>query len=307
MVYGARKGPYRFILKRLESLDDVDLAAAVLESDCFRDLLEQTPLPVETFKRIVLLAPHQDDEIIGAGGTLLRASRSGADIHTVYVTDGALRPLPHTPFKSIEESVQVRNKEAAEVCRRLKANVHHLGISNVRLEPTRSHLQQLNELLRSIQPQVILTPWLLDWPAKHRFVNHLLWLMNRKHGMHDCEIWGYQVHTGILPNGYVDITEVADSKRSLLELFCSQNECYARYDHIAMGLAAWNARLVPSLKARFLELFAALPSTEYLGLIEKFYFGNLQRTYRGNAEVLPGVTKLHLEVCRQAKACKPNV
>ena len=113
----------------------------------------------------------------------------------------------------------------------------------------------------------MLVPWLLDTP-KHRIVNHLLWLANRCSTIPYCEVWGYQVHNSLIPNGYVDITAIAEEKWSILKRYTSQNLHLKRYDHMAKGMAAWNCRFLPDYKAdpvaRYVEVFCALPLHEHL-------------------------------------------
>jgi LmbE family N-acetylglucosaminyl deacetylase len=40
-------------------------------------------------RRIVVLAPHMDDEVFGCGGTLARAAAAGSEVRVVFLTDGA--------------------------------------------------------------------------------------------------------------------------------------------------------------------------------------------------------------------------
>ncbi|MBI2934851.1 MAG: PIG-L family deacetylase, partial [Chloroflexi bacterium] len=47
---------------------------------------EFIPIPQE--RRLLVLAPHIDDEVIGCGGVIGRLSRLGAEITVVYLTDG---------------------------------------------------------------------------------------------------------------------------------------------------------------------------------------------------------------------------
>jgi hypothetical protein len=154
-----------------------------------------------------------------------------------------------------------------------------------------------------LSPQVILVPWLLD-TAKHRIVNHLLWLANYRHPLPACEVWGYQVHNSLIPNGYVDITPVAEQKRRLIERYTSQVTYLRRYDHMAMGMAAWNCRFLPDYKAdpvaRYVEAFCALPLHEHLKLIESFYFRDLDVTYRG-MEVSEGMKQIHNAVAYESR------
>ncbi|GAH34396.1 unnamed protein product, partial [marine sediment metagenome] len=37
--------------------------------------------------KIVVFAPHPDDEIFGCGGSILKWMDEGYDVHIVYVTD----------------------------------------------------------------------------------------------------------------------------------------------------------------------------------------------------------------------------
>lgn len=39
-------------------------------------------------KKIVIFSPHPDDEIISAGGSLLRWKEEGYDVHIIYLSDG---------------------------------------------------------------------------------------------------------------------------------------------------------------------------------------------------------------------------
>ena len=48
-------------------------------------------------ERIVVLAPHMDDEVIGCGGTLARHVACGAEVTIVFLTDGRRGGKPGHP------------------------------------------------------------------------------------------------------------------------------------------------------------------------------------------------------------------
>jgi LmbE family N-acetylglucosaminyl deacetylase len=292
-------GPYRFLVRSWAGISDANLAARVLETEFFKHDLAPVRLPVEQLKSIVVLAPHMDDETIGAGGSLLIASSAGVNVHIVFVTDSL-------HFGEDSDSGRIMEQEAREVCSRIGATMHKLNLSNLAPKPDLSDVDQLSGIINDIRPQVIMAPWVLDYPPKHRLVNHLLWLSHQRRPLPDCEVWGYQVHNTPYPNGYVDITEVAEAKRDLIKCYEYQLENFYRYDHTAMGLAAWNSRYLPNIKgkgkARYAELFFTLPLDEFLRMVESFYLSDLDSTYRGDRKVVDGASAIHQMVLQGTRA-----
>jgi N-acetylglucosamine malate deacetylase 1 len=290
----AQRGPYRFAVKNWQGISDIELAARVLQVESFKSELDPLPLPIESAKSILVLAPHQDDEAIGAGGSLFLAGKAGANIEVVYVTDGEQNKVDQPADLKV-----LREREATGACRQLGAKMHQLRISNLLPQPALTDVDLLAEIIASVKPEIVMAPWLLDSPSKHRLVNHLLWLAHKRAGVvQNFEVWGYQVHNTPFVNGYIDITSVADKKRGLLECYQSQTR-FCRYDHMAMGLAAWNARLIEGTpNERYLEVFFALPGMEFFSLLERFYFRDFAQTYRGDSTVIGGAREIHRAVLK---------
>jgi N-acetylglucosamine malate deacetylase 1 len=290
----AHDGPYRFLIRRWNRISDIELASGVLGTEFFRRQLVPVPLPITKVRSILVIAPHQDDEVIGAGGALLLAARAGVRIDVLYLTDGAQRK----PGAAADRMALMRAEEARRVCERLGATAQSLNISNLSPAPTMAHLDLLARKIQELKPEVIMLPWLLDSPPKHRITNHLLWLAHQRVGLPNSEVWGYQIHNSLMPNGYVDITEVADAKRELIDYYQSQSRfrCYA---HIAMGLAAWNTHFLTSCPTpKYIEVFFTLPLLELLRLVETFYFVDFKATYMRDDSVIPGMLDLHHTVTR---------
>ena len=73
-------------------------------------------------KRILVIAPHADDEVIGCGGTIARAAGSGADVTLVIMATGGIKHY------HLEESVTTRDRLAE-----LEASSKSLGIARSRV------------------------------------------------------------------------------------------------------------------------------------------------------------------------------
>src|SRR5882724_2841134 len=68
--------------------------------------------------KILVLAPHMDDETLGCGGTIARHAQAGADVAVVFLTDGrygsgAIAALPEPERgRRQREYVEIRKEEA---------------------------------------------------------------------------------------------------------------------------------------------------------------------------------------------------
>jgi LmbE family N-acetylglucosaminyl deacetylase len=51
-------------------------------------LIPQHPSPPPNATRVLVIAPHPDDEILGCGGTLYQLAKQGALIKVVIATNG---------------------------------------------------------------------------------------------------------------------------------------------------------------------------------------------------------------------------
>ncbi len=300
----AHSSPYFFQRRDRSDLPEINLAAGALATEYFRRDLIPTPLPVSETSSILVLAPHQDDETIGAGGTLCLAREAGADVTVLFLTDGVVTDQ-ETPYSATQWPA-VREAEARKVCDRLQARMLQLRVSNITCDVSLEQIRQLAAIIEQTRPDVVLTPWLLDYPPKHRFANHLLFLADRLVGLPDFTVWCYQVHNTLFPNGFVDITAVADEKRALLGCYRSQNRHCHRYDHLAMGLSAWNSRWLPEtyrdFSEQYVELFATTSREAHLHLVERFYLPDLEATYEGHPAVVRAARRVHHAVMTRERA-----
>ena len=279
-------------------LPNIDVADRVVEAEFFRCDVVPSPVAFKDVASMLVIAPHQDDEVIGAGGTLLLARQAHISTSIVFVTDGVITDQ-ETRF-SDDEWIGIRENEAREVCGRLGSEMHQLGISNRSCQATLEHLRRLCDIIAQSKPDVVLVPWLLDAPPKHRYANHLLYLAHQLGRLPDFQVWSYQVHNTIHANAFADVTAVAEGKLDLLRCYRSQNENCRRYDHQAMGLGAWNSRFLPTMfrtmAEQYVELFYVSSRDEYFELIRHFYLPNLKYTYQGHPAVTEAATAIQAAV-----------
>ncbi len=99
----------------------------------FSDFAPPSKLPAqfaETTRRLIVVAPHPDDEVIGMGGMLADLVAAGRAVFVVAVTDGDASHPPHARWKG-RRIRDVRVREREEGLRRLAlpgCRIHRLRI-----------------------------------------------------------------------------------------------------------------------------------------------------------------------------------
>jgi LmbE family N-acetylglucosaminyl deacetylase len=116
----------------------------------------------------VIFAPHQDDEVLGCGGTIMRKLRAGAAVTVVFMTDGS---ASHPDLMAGDEMKRLRAAEALAACR-------ILGLSADRvlfLELKDGHLsnqhdeavQRVRDILQRLRPAQVFIPHYHDGSPDH--------------------------------------------------------------------------------------------------------------------------------------------
>lgn len=113
-------------------------------------------------RRILVLAPHPDDEIVGCGIAMRRALSQGAAVRVAFLSDGI--PAAHLlwPWQRPARGRRcVRRRREAEACARLLG--HAIALWNdIPTRTVREHLLELASLLRrlvaEIKPDAIWVP-----------------------------------------------------------------------------------------------------------------------------------------------------
>jgi len=162
--------------------------------------------------RLLVVAPHMDDEVIGAGGALVWHARARSSISVVFCAAGA------TP-----EEDRVRRAEARAVSEFMGfERVDWLDFPEGALSPNEEALsEQLEKLIRELQPAQIFCPYVADHHRDHSAAALALAAAIERCG-YQGEVWCFEVWSTLWPNVAVDISSVIAVKRKAIELYASQ-------------------------------------------------------------------------------------
>jgi LmbE family N-acetylglucosaminyl deacetylase len=184
--------------------------------------------------RVLVVAPHPDDEVLGVGGTMARFALEGRDVFVVIVTRGE-------PPLFAEEFIEQGRREALEAHELIgvRKTMFLEGFPAALLDTV--PLSQLNaallDVVEEIGPEIVFIPFAGDLHADHRKVAEAAMVSarpNRNHRIRSLlayEVlsetnWNANVYPAFRPNIYVDISEQVAIKLSALERFRSQLKAF---------------------------------------------------------------------------------
>ena len=186
---------------------------------------------------ILVVAPHADDEVLGAGGLVARAAARGARVHVAYLTISGFASDSSGTRSTPEE----RESEVDAACRTLgvtersvlfRGEEHHLKLDAI---PQAHLVGFLEEVLRDTRPTLAVVPCRGHHHQDHRaaaeasvaalrpapdtvgrpFVPHVI-----AYG-HSAAGWGGESFQ-VRPSVFVDVTAVIETKIAALACYKTQ-------------------------------------------------------------------------------------
>ncbi|GAA0787495.1 PIG-L deacetylase family protein [Roseibium denhamense] len=183
---------------------------------------------------VLVVAPHPDDETLGAGGFLLRARAEGHPIHWLIVTTIT------TDDGWPEEKVARREREITEVTDAFGfEKVHRLSFPAANLDQVKTSelVQSIGAVVRGVAPATLLLPHRGDAHSDHRVV-HDASIACVKWFRYPSVKWALVYETlsetdisarrddAFRPEVFVDVTDYIEEKLKILSIFGDEIQAY---------------------------------------------------------------------------------
>jgi len=169
---------------------------------------------VNSNSRVLVLAPHHLDEVIGCGGTMIKLAKRGAHIKVAYLTDSSYdgcagpscRLVPMEPGEVEESLTRLRCFEC-----------EHLDLPGSGICCDRDSCEKLAGVIEYYSPDLIFSPSLKEMHPDNKMTGLLAAIALKGYGgcltLYSYEVWG-----GLSPNTMVEITDVIDDKISAMNV-----------------------------------------------------------------------------------------
>jgi LmbE family N-acetylglucosaminyl deacetylase len=205
-------------------------------------------------KRVLVICPHIDDDVIGCGGVLKQHATAGAKLTSVYLRDGGT--IRENEAKEAGKTIGLSEliflrwgtSERASLVRKSRPGMK----ADFAIDESTS--TALREIIEQTRPEVVYIPFFLDPHPDHAAAAHLFdSAMKGGPTVEACYL--YEVWSPLIPNVLVDITQQAETKRRAVNAHQSQVETINMSEGI-LGLNAYRAQMnrIPGYAEAFLRV-----------------------------------------------------
>jgi LmbE family N-acetylglucosaminyl deacetylase len=181
-------------------------------------------------KRILVVAPHPDDETLGAGGTMAKFASQGHEV-AVLVVSGHLPPL-YT--RADYDRTVAEAHDAFRILGVSQSRFLEIPATRIGLEPISEVNGRIAAVVREVNPQILLCPF-PDRHIDHRLVFDSVMVAARPVGngrgiellaayetLSETHWNAPHIEPAFSPNWIVDITAQMEQKTRALECYASQ-------------------------------------------------------------------------------------
>jgi LmbE family N-acetylglucosaminyl deacetylase len=186
-------------------------------------------------RRVLVLAAHPDDEVLGMGGTVaMHAQWRGDTVRIVCVTDGSSTQYPGDAAKRAQKEEEAR-RAAAELG---VTDYVHLDLPDMHLD-TLAHVEVnrvVEEHVRDLRPQVVYTPQ-PDVNLDHRALFDSVAVATRPstgqsvrrlltYAPTSSTEWTPAPLNWFVPNWFVDVSETLERKLAAFAHYATEQRPY---------------------------------------------------------------------------------
>ncbi|WP_422123965.1 PIG-L deacetylase family protein [Planococcus sp. X10-3] len=224
----------------------------------YRSNREITPLG--DARRVLVFAPHIDDETIGVGGTIRKHVSNGAEVHIAVITDGK---NSNSSSSQQQNLANIRKDELYAIQDSLGfSSITYLELPDGEVKNADSSAP-LQQVIEQLKPDMIYTPSLIDAHPDHVYSAHLLADALEESAASGVTVREYEINCPVPPeeiNCVIDITAEFPVKKRATEAFKSQVIAFDGF----LALSSIKASLIKDPSIKYVETFIESKSSEFI-------------------------------------------
>jgi len=177
--------------------------------------------------RVLIFAPHNDDEVLGVGGTIAKLAASGNEVFVCEVTTWKENPDGF-------EKIQKQAVQAHDILGVKDTFFLNIPVVHVKETPTHIKNKKFQDVVNEIRPEMAFIPHIGDMHVDHGETAQAAMVALRPIGNPQLKaIYAYETLSEtewnipntsnvFIPNAWSDITETFDKKIEAMKCFTTQ-------------------------------------------------------------------------------------
>ena len=217
-------------------------------------------------KKVLVIAPHPDDETLGCGGTLLKLKNQGCELYWLIMTN-VVRSSNYS-----RQWINIRQQEIGKVSKLYEFNkIFKFNLQPAKLDqmPQDNLVSKISEIFFEVQPDTIFIPNRGDIHSDHRITFEATMSCTKSfrfpyvkrvlmyETISETEVSPSLVENSFIPNVFIDVTNHIDKKLKIMNTYASEVGAhpFPRSDKNILALATFRGA---SVNVSYAEAFMLL-------------------------------------------------
>lgn len=185
---------------------------------------------LDQIEKALVIAPHPDDEVLGAGGTIARLARQGCDVQVCILTRGYASRFPEAMTRHVRQESAVAHRKLGV------SRTHFCDLPAAELDqvPHAELNARMGEIIDKMEPDALFLPFVGDIHLDHQLAFLSAMVAARpRHDNAPTLILAYEtlsetnwlapgVTPAFIPNFFVDISDTLETKLDAFAAYESQ-------------------------------------------------------------------------------------
>jgi len=180
-------------------------------------------------KRVLVIAAHPDDEVLGVGGTVARHAAAGDEVHSLVVSEGASSRYP----SGLDEELRAAGRAAAEILGAREPRFLGLRDQHLDAAPLLEVIRPVEAVVRELAPEIVYTHHWGDLNRDHRVVAEAVMVACRPVGPAPRRVLCFETPSSsewsppdpalqFTPTVFVDIAATVEKKLAAMACYATE-------------------------------------------------------------------------------------
>jgi len=191
-------------------------------------------------KRVLVVAAHPDDEVLGCGGTIARLSKEGHEVTVAILAEGVTSRYGNrsaAPAKVLKE-LHAQARQAGKILGATEVRLHRMPDNRLDTVPMLDVTKTIEKLVGEIRPQVVYTHHPGDLNVDHEVVARAVLTATRPVAGHSVrELYFFEVASStewafqqlgdaFHANAFVDIRATLETKIQAMACYKGESRAF---------------------------------------------------------------------------------